>query len=511
MTDPAASSPFAGLRAFGHAIDNALSLVGNVLGHVDKLVDDVTRDSRAVAQESEALYRAATARAGSVRDAIRSTPRFWRIVSEGVRIVAAYRVHRARVEVAGEEACADALARLHERSAERMYQMCVDMRGGVLKLGQFVSARVDLLPQAYIDSLGRLQDQVPPVPFEDIAARIEAELGAPLAELFAEIEEEPLAAASLAQVHGAVTHDGTRVAVKVQVPGIEDIIEVDMAALRVLAAIVKDLLPGTDMNTVAKELSRSVHEELDFSIEAEHAAGFRARFADDPAIVVPTVVPALSSRRVLTLERIDGARLIDYLDGCEQRGEAGARDRDFLLSTMIGAFCTQVLDHGVFHADPHPGNFLVVTDEDGGAPRLCMLDYGSVQIYPADTRRAYIELAAAILANDAARTSALLHDLGFATLDGDPEALRAFADVFLDVFRETASTVDLANIDPKAELARAMKLAQEHPIATIPQDFVMLGRVFASLGGMVLRYKPRINLFGLIAPHLAAAMTKTAA
>ena len=505
MTD-STGSPFTGVRAAARAVDNVLEMVGNVLGHVDKIVDDVARDSRTVARESEALYRTATSRASSVQGAIRATPRFWRIVSEGVRIVAAYRLHRARVEIAGPEASAAALERLHARSAERMYQMCVDMRGGVLKLGQFVSARVDLLPQAYIDSLGRLQDRVPAVEYDLIAERVEDELGAPLEDVFAQFDREPLAAASLAQVHGAVLSDGTRVAVKVQTPGIEDVIEIDMAALRLLATLVRDMLPGTDMETVANELTRSVREELHFDLEAVHAIEFRERFADNDDLVIPAVYKELSTRRVLTLERIDGERLIDYLDECERRGEQGLADRDALLTTMIKAFCTQILDHGVFQADPHPGNFLVMP-----GPRLCMLDFGSVQIYPPETRRAYIELASAILSNDAARTTELLDDLGFATADGDPEALRAFADVFLDVFRESASRFDLADIDPKEELARAMKLAQEHPIARIPQEFVMLGRVFGSLGGMVMRYKPRINLFALIAPHLNDALRKTAA
>jgi ubiquinone biosynthesis protein len=297
------------LQRAARAVDGALGLVGNLLGHVDRLVVDVTRDSRAVATESERLYRAATAKSSSIRDTIRATPRFARILTEAVRIIAGYRIHRARADIAGTAATADALAALHVRSAQRIYELCIELRGGVLKLGQFASARVDLLPTAYIDELSKLQDRVPALPFEAIRARVEAELGAPLEELFASFDEAPIAAASLAQVHGAVLPDGTRVAVKVQLPGIEDVIEVDMAALTAIAALLRDVLPGTDLDTITRELSRSVRAELDFSVEADHCEGFRARFAGDASIVVPQVFRALSTPRVLTLQRLDGERL----------------------------------------------------------------------------------------------------------------------------------------------------------------------------------------------------------
>lgn len=486
-----------GIEHAARAVDNALSLVAHVLGHVERLVDDVTRDSLAIARESEALYRTVGVRAAGVRDAVRGAPRFWRIVTEAVKVVASYRVYQARANVAGPDA--DALAALHARNAERMYELCVELRGGVLKLGQFVSSRVDLLPDAYIEQLGKLQDRVPAVPTEDIVARIESELGRPVGEAFASFDSEPIAAASLAQVHGATLADGTRVAVKVQVPGIEDIIEIDMAAFRVIAGALKDLMPAGDLEAIAIELSRSVREELDFEAEADHVEAFCGRFAGDDEVVVPHAYPELSSTRVLTLERLDGERLIDWLDAATQA------ERDDLLATMLNCFCQQVLDHGVFHADPHPGNFLVLP-----GPRLGILDFGAVQVFEPERQRAYAQLATAILANDGARTAALMSEVGFETRDGSPETLARFADAFLDAFRESAGTLDLQNLDPRAEMEKAMRMAREYPIARIPQDFVLLGRVFASLGGLMLRYKPRIHLFAIIAPHLSRAL-RTAA
>ncbi|RMH43683.1 MAG: AarF/ABC1/UbiB kinase family protein, partial [Deltaproteobacteria bacterium] len=478
------------------AVDQALTAVGRVLGHVDRLVGDVSRDSLAVAREAEALYRAVTretgARAGSVRDAVRSSPRFARVLAEAARTIASYRIYRARADVAGSRA--DAVDALHRRNAERIYELCVQLRGGILKLGQFASARVDLLPPAYVDALGRLQDRVPPVDASSIRARVEDELGRPVDDLFASFDDEPIAAASLAQVHGAVLPDGTRVAVKVQLPGIESIIDTDLAALRTVARMLGDLPIAGDIDTVAAELSRSVRAELDFAAEADAAERFRARFRDRDDVVVPRVCRERSSRRVLTLERIDGDRLVDWLD----RADAG--ERDTALATLIRCFCEQVLVCGEFHADPHPGNFLVLP---GG--RIALLDFGSVQALTPSRRRAYAQLATAIVAGDGPRTTALMAELGFATRDGDPDALRAFADAFLDAFRDTATTFDARALDPRAEFERALALARRHPIARVPADFVQLGRVFATLGGLVLHYRPRINLFALIAPHLARA------
>jgi predicted unusual protein kinase regulating ubiquinone biosynthesis (AarF/ABC1/UbiB family) len=490
---------FESAARIGRILGASSKLVVHVLGHVDRLVNDLLTDSSEVTREAEALYAAAQGTAASVRQAVRTTPRFTRVLADILRVVAAYRIHAKKALVLSPEASARSLEALHRASAQRLHALCAELRGAILKVGQFASSRVDLLPEAYIEALSKLQDRAPPVPFEDIAAQIARELGKPPEALFRSIDPEPIATASLAQVHGALLEDGTSVVVKVQIPGIEESVEADLAALRVLARTLRDLLPEIDLVTIAEELCRTVRGELDYEAEAKNAIAFRENHADAAGIAVPRVYPERSARRVLTLERFEGARLVEFLDGCAERGEDGALERDRVLELVLQSFCAQVLVHGLFHADPHPGNFLVLP-----GPRLGILDFGSMMTYGEEERRAYAELAFAVLTRDGASVSERLGRIGFSTRGEDPDALRRFADLFLEAFQGGVA-LDALEIDARAQIERFLAMAKENPIVSVPQNFVMLGRVFATLGGLLLRYRPRLQLFAVLAPYLTQA------
>ncbi|MCC6998399.1 MAG: AarF/ABC1/UbiB kinase family protein [Deltaproteobacteria bacterium] len=504
----AAPSVAAGCAAGAARVARVANRIGRLVlhlaGNLERLVGDVVRDSSDLARETEQLSVAVARTAVQVHAAVRATPRFSRIVKEVIALAARYRLQRTRAEIFGANAPETVAARaaLDDDAARRLYELCIELRGGVLKIGQFASARVDLLPAAYVRELGKLQDRVPAVPTADIIARIESELGRPIGELYASFEDTPIAAASLAQVHGAVLHDGTRVAVKVQVPGIEDVVETDLAAFRVLASALKDLLPSTDLPTVAAELSRSVREELDYRKEADSLTRFAAMAGT--TVVVPRPHPALSARRVLTMDRIDGARLPDWLAETDARGADGVTARDHLLGTMVRSFAAQILEHGLFHADPHPGNFLVA-ETLGSPPRLVMLDFGAVQEYGPAARAAYAELAMAILGGDAARMTELFATLGFRTRGDDPTALHQFAELLIGGLRQ-GQRAGLAALDPQAQIAAAMELVRRNPIVALPQDFVLLGRVLTTLGGLIVRYRPSVDLATAILPALTRAM-----
>ncbi|CAG1006039.1 aarF domain-containing kinase [Myxococcaceae bacterium] len=490
----------------GARIGASAALLGRFVGRIGRMVDELATDSISVASEAARLREAALERGRSLRGVVRAAPRASRIIGEAALLVAAYRIHEVTrgpgAELLGEAAADSARARLDREGARRLYDLCVDLRGGVLKLGQLASSRIDLLPPVYAEELGRLQDRVPPVPAEAIEAEVEAALGAPIDALFESFDREPLAAASLAQVHGAVLPGGERVALKVLVPGIEDVIETDIAALRAVAPALREVWPRVDLETLLGELARSLRAELDLAGEAESALRFARESAADDGIRVPRVHFERSASRVLCLERIDGARLPDWLEACEARGEPGLADRDRILEVLARSTAAQILERGFVHADPHPGNFLVVETSRG--PELAVLDFGAVLEIAPQRRRAWASAVLAGAARDVPRTLEELDELGF-TAEGDPRALEAFAERLVSALAPGGALAPGSG-DPEARLRTLLELLHESPIVRIPTDAVLLGRVMAALGGLFSRYRPRFDLLSCIVPTLLRAV-----
>ncbi len=478
-------------------------LTANVLGNTERLVSDLLDDSASLARDAAALAPLLHRSAVDVQRVAVAMPRLTRILRDAGMVLLSLRFARMRAQTMRPGEARAMMEAVHERSAERLYTLCAELGAGLVKLGQLASTRADILPAPYVRELSRLQDAAPPVPFEEIAARVEAELGAPLADLFEAFEEEPLATASLAQVHGALLPGGREVVVKVQIPGVEERVLTDLLAIRVLARWASDLFPGVDLATVADELARSVVAELDYVSEADAAEAFGARFAADPRVVVPDVVRSHTTARVLTLERLHGARLGDRLAAAEAEGRSGEVAIDGILGALIDFYGVSILRHGVFHSDPHPGNFLVLPGE-----RLGVLDFGSVTEQAPTARSGYGRIVASMMQADPRGLARELSALGFGSRDGDVAALEAFAAELLAVVA-TDLMGSLAELDPAEQLEKTLRLAQSSPINRIPADFVMVGRVLVALSGFVLRYRPRLSLPALLLPYLAEALEST--
>jgi ubiquinone biosynthesis protein len=461
-------------------------MLGRLGDRLDAFTLDLARDVGAVARDAEGLVDAARDRVTSL---YRATPRAAGIARAAAAILARHRWLRLAAAARGDAGLSDAD---HRELARRTAAAAAQLRGGIAKLGQLASCRPDLIGPIWAAELAALQDDVPPVDEAAIRARIEAELGRPLAEAFADFDDAPLAAASLAQVHAARLPDGTPVVVKVQVPGIEAAIEADVAALRAVAGALGEV-PGLDLPTLADELARALVAELDYTAEA---AALRAFGADAGAagagVIVPRPIAALSTARVLVMTRIEGVRLADHLE----RGSPEELDR--LLGALVAELARQILARGRVHADPHPGNFMVTA-----AGELALLDFGcTLELSPAE-RAAYARLVIAIGGGDRAAAAAQLQALGFSA--DDPARLVDVAAALIGALRPGARVSEL---DWEAAVAEQLAAARGLGGLTIPRSFVLLGRVLATVAGLLARHRPRLQLHALIAPHLAAALAR---
>ncbi len=421
------------------------------------------------------------------------------------KIVASYRFHQTRAAFSSRRSAAYHLARLHRRNARRFVRTSLKNGGAFLKVGQLMSARADILPAVWIRELSVLQDAAPSLPFSIVQRVLEQELQAPLSTLFAWFDPEPIAAASIGQVHRARTIEGVVVAVKVQRPNIAALVDVDLRLLDWFIRALSPSLPRTDYDTIVRELSTAIRAELDYRTEAAVMTQVAALFVDDPSVVVPHPIEALCTNRVLTATFIEGRKITVVLDALLQAREAGDRTAqqqiDAILGKLVSAYAKQVLSGGVFQADPHPGNLLVTDDE-----RVVVLDYGCSQTLSPDTRARYLSLLAAFLCGARSRMDELFREIGFVTESGDTKTLHLFADALL---KELQRTPDQAQArEPTSVIfARLLSALQNDPVLKLPPEFILLARVFTTLGGLFSHYDARIDFTRYVLPHVAAAMT----
>ena len=372
-----------------------------------------------------------------------------------------------------------------------------DLGVTAVKLGQVLSTRPDLVPADLAAELARLQDRVPPVPFEAVRAVVEAELGQPLEALFAAFDPEPLAAASIGQVHAATLPDGTAVVVKVRRPGVEAQAEADLALLDALARTAAARTSwGQDYDIVGwvREFAFTLRDELDYAAEARHAEQVRRDFADEPALHVPVVFPERSARRVLTMERLDGVKV----DDAAALAAAGV-DRQELARTATRVMLRMVLRNGFYHADPHPGNVLVLP---GG--RIGLLDFGMVGALDAATRQALLRIVLALAAED---TDRLVDELTALGMTGEAVA-RGPLKQDLERLRRRYATRPLKEVAAAEAFQEIMDVARRHRLR-LPAELVQLAKVTAMAEGTALQLDPDFEILAFSLPYVRRFWLRT--
>lgn len=387
----------------------------------------------------------------------------------------------------------------HVRNALRIVASSTELRGAFTKLVQMLSMRDDLLPTQAIDVLAAARASVPPMPYRMIRERLRAELGKPPERLFARFEREAFAAASLGQVHRAELSSGQSVVVKIQYPGIEETVEQDLqnvkALLHLATRIGRDVMGRRiDTRALHRELADRLREEIDYRQEAANLSRFRELFADDDEIEIPKVIDRLSSRRVLTMTFLEGYLLSDVLaPGVDQEL------KDWVAFKYFRAVCRQILRFGVLHTDPQPANYLVTHH-----PRLGILDFGSIRVFPEILRRAYVRLAQGLLEADREEIVAACRALDYLADDDPPEAMVEILQTLFEPLLEDRE-YDFARYRSLDKAIEVATVAVENGLYRTPGHRLFLVRALVGLEAYVKQLGTVANWRRVFAEEVAAA------
>jgi len=389
-------------------------------------------------------------------------------------------------------------------TGERIRSFLQELGPAFVKLGQIASTRHDLLPADIVEELRQLQDKVPPFSFEEARRVIEEELGAPLESVFLEFGREPVAAASIGQVHYARLLSGEEVAVKIQRPGIRKIVDTDLEILLDLARIAENRLQWAAQYQAAElveELAASLAAELDYTLEGRSAERIAAQFKDNPRVRVPAIYWDLSSKRVLTMEFMRGIQLHD-----REKLRREGYELKAIAESVAGVILEQIFVSGLFHADPHPGNILVmerpeaapgkpVPEADKQKPVIGLLDFGMTGRLTPGMKGHFASLVIAMRRQSTDGVIKAIDEMGLIPEDADWRELRR--DV--DKLREKYYQVPFSEISLGESVTDLFHVSYKHRIR-MPSDFMLLGKALLTLEGVITALDPEFSVVSVAEP-----------
>ncbi len=381
----------------------------------------------------------------------------------------------------------EVLSKLYARSGTRVRRSALQLQGLIIKVGQFLSTRTDVLPRAFTKELAQLQDAVPAAPFSRVKPMIENELGATITSIFSEFEEKAIAAASLGQVHRAKLESGEIVAVKVLRPDIERLSAIDLSALeRVVNYAYRYTKTARRLNLIAlyREFREMVRQELDYRLEAANLKKFRQNFSEEKQVLVPRLYDTYVSRRVLIMEFVNGAKITD-IDTYTKWGVS----TQSVVDMLIGAYLKQLLYDGFIHVDPHPGNLFVL--EDG---RLAFVDFGMMSELPREHRRIFTKLINAAVVRNMDTVVEAIDELGFL----QPYANRQILKRALGFILDRLSGIELKRGPELSQFADDFqRFLYDEPII-IQARYMFLGRAVGLVSGLASTLYPEIKWVPLL-------------
>jgi predicted unusual protein kinase regulating ubiquinone biosynthesis (AarF/ABC1/UbiB family) len=381
-----------------------------------------------------------------------------------------------------------------DRNAAELAVALGGLKGPIMKVAQLLSTIPDALPPEYAAELAKLQSQAPPMGWAFVKRRMSAELGPDWQGKFAQFEHHPAAAASLGQVHRARAHDGTEVACKLQYPDMQSAVEADLQQLGLLFAIHRRMDPAIDTSEIAQEIGARIREELDYRREAKHVALYRAMLAGNDLIRVPRPWPELSTGRLLTLDWLEGRRMLDHKDDV-----LAVRNR--LATAMFSAWWFPFSRFGVIHGDPHLGNYSVF-EQGGEGGGINLLDYGCIRIFPPKFVGGVVDLYNGLRNGDDALVVHAYETWGFKRLTRELiDTLNIWARFIYgplldDRVRSLADGVKPAEYGRREAFRVHQALKQKGPV-TVPREFVFMDRAAIGLGGVFVHLRAELNFYQL--------------